>query len=152
MQIHIINDYSANISIRLNLSGSNSCCPKNFPLIMTDVRSHTISTWQPYLSPHAIHFHQAEKAEASHHASRQPHIKLYNKVRDYNSIYTHKLSFSNSMGLGTFFWIMFSYINFALQDIFQQDPSSLNKLKIHAPEIKVVPLIHYLPSWLLSGS
>lgn len=44
MQKHSINDYSVTISIYLNLSGYNSCCPKNFPLIMTDVWSHTIST------------------------------------------------------------------------------------------------------------
>lgn len=134
MEILIINDYSANISIHLNLSGYNSCCPKNFPLIMTDVWSHTIPTWQPYVFPHAISFCQTKK-EASHHASRQPRIKLCNKARDYHSVSTPKLSFSNSMVLGTFFWITFSCIIFALQDIFPQDSNSLNKLKAHAPEI-----------------
>lgn len=44
MQKHSINDYSVTISIYLNLPGYNSGCPKNFPLIMTDVWSHTIST------------------------------------------------------------------------------------------------------------
>lgn len=44
MQKHSVNDHSVTISIYLNLPGYNSCCPKNFPLIMTDVWSHTIST------------------------------------------------------------------------------------------------------------
>lgn len=97
---------------------------------------------QPYLFPHAIGFHQTKKAEPSHHVSRWPRINLCSKVRDFNNVH-----FSNSMGLRTFFLDHILY-----QDSCPQDPSFLNKLKIHAPDIKEVPLIHYVPPSLPIGS